>query len=242
VIVHADADLQLAATKLTMGAFAFAGQSCVSVQRVYAHRDVVQEFSELVLERTNALGVGDPSDASVVVGPVIDEAARTRLTSWIDDAVHNGAGLLTGGTADGQVVAPTVLSEVPTDSPLEREEAFRPVFGITAYDDIKVAFARANDTRFALQAAIFTSDLRLALDATKELAFGGVLVNEAPTFRTDGMPYGGGGDSGNTKEGPSSTVDELTDERLVIFDQSATPVRSLGAVPVDEPSEKERTL
>jgi acyl-CoA reductase-like NAD-dependent aldehyde dehydrogenase len=237
VIVHADADLQLAAAKLTMGAFAFAGQSCVSVQRVYAHRDVVEELSELVLERTNALGVGDPSDAGVVVGPVIDQAARTRLTSWIGDAIDSGAGLLTGGTSDGQVVAPTVLTEVPADSPLEREEAFGPVFGITAYDDIKVAFARANDTRFALQAAIFTSDLRLALDATKELAFGGVLVNEAPTFRTDGMPYGGGGDSGNTKEGPSSTVEELTDERLVIFDHSATPVRSVS---VQERSEKEQ--
>jgi aldehyde dehydrogenase (NAD+) len=181
----------------------------------------------LVLERTSNLGVGDPSDVGVVVGPVIDEAACTRLTSWIDDAVENGAGLLTGGTSDGHVVAPTVLTEVPFDSPLEREEAFGPVFGITAYEDINVAFARANDTRFALQAAIFTSDLRLALDATKELAFGGVLVNEAPTFRTDGMPYGGGGDSGNTREGPTSTVDELTEERLVIIDHSATPVRSV---------------
>jgi acyl-CoA reductase-like NAD-dependent aldehyde dehydrogenase len=172
---------------------------------------------------------------------VIDEAACTRLTSWINDAVQNGAGLLAGGTLNGQVVAPTVLTEVPNDSPLEREEAFGPVFGIKAYDDVKDAFARANDTRFALQAAIFTSDLRLALDATKELNFGAVLVNEAPTFRTDGMPYGGGGDSGNTREGPSSTVEELTEQRLVIFDQSATPVRSAWLQLANEPNDKEPT-
>jgi len=116
-----------------------------------------------------------------------------------------------------------VLAEVPADSPLEREEAFGPVFGISAYDTVETAFSRANDTRFALQASIFTSDLRLALDATKALAFGAVLVNEAPTFRTDAMPYGGNEDSGNTREGPASAVRELTEERLVIFDQFATP-------------------
>jgi acyl-CoA reductase-like NAD-dependent aldehyde dehydrogenase len=222
-IVHADADLESAAAKLTAGAFAFAGQSCVSVQRVFAHRDIVDELSNLMVARTLALVVGDPADEKVTVGPVIDDPARRRITSWIDQAVDAGAGLLAGGTAQGRVIAPTVLAEVPADSPLEREEAFGPVFGISAYDTVGTAFSRANDTRFALQASIFTSDLRLALDATKALAFGGVLVNEAPTFRTDAMPYGGNEDSGNTREGPASTVRELTEERLVIFDQFATP-------------------
>jgi acyl-CoA reductase-like NAD-dependent aldehyde dehydrogenase len=222
-IVHSDADLEMAAAKLTAGAFAFAGQSCVSVQRVYAHRDVVDELSNLMVNRTLAIGVGDPADEKVTVGPVIDDPARRRITSWIDEAVDAGAGILVGGTAENRVMAPTVLAEVPADSPLEREEAFGPVFGISAYDTVETAFSRANDTRFALQASIFTSDLRLALDATKALAFGGVLVNEAPTFRTDAMPYGGNEDSGNTREGPASAVRELTEERLVIFDQLATP-------------------
>jgi acyl-CoA reductase-like NAD-dependent aldehyde dehydrogenase len=223
VIVHADADLESAAAKLTAGAFAFAGQSCVSVQRVFAHRDIADELSNLMVARTLALGVGDPADEKVTVGPVIDDPARRRITSWIGQAVDAGAGLLAGGTAQDRVIAPTVLAEVPADSPLEREEAFGPVFGISAYDTVETAFSRANDTRFALQASIFTSDLRLALDATKALAFGGVLVNEAPTFRTDAMPYGGNEDSGNTREGPASAVRELTEERLVIIDQLATP-------------------
>ena len=221
-IVHADADLEMAAAKLTVGAFAFAGQSCVSVQRVYAHREIVDELSNLVVARTHAMGVGDPSDQKVTVGPVIDDPACQRITSWIEQALNAGAGLLCGGSAHERLIAPTVLSDVPAESPLEREEAFGPVFGITAYDDVDTAFNRANDTRFALQASIFTSDLRLALDATKALAFGGVLVNEAPSFRTDGMPYGGNKDSGNTREGPASAVRELTEERLVIIDQLAT--------------------
>jgi acyl-CoA reductase-like NAD-dependent aldehyde dehydrogenase len=221
-IVHADADLESAAAKLTAGAFAFAGQSCVSVQRVLAHCDIVDELSNLVVARTLAIGVGDPADEKVTVGPVIDDSAQRRITSWIDQAVDSGAGLLVGGTAQDRIIAPTVLAEVPADSPLEREEAFGRVFGISAYDEVEAAFTRANDTRFALQASIFTSDLRLAFDATKALAFGGVLVNEAPTFRTDAMPYGGSEDSGNTREGPTSAVRELTEERLVIFDQFAT--------------------
>lgn len=224
-IVHADADLESAALKLTAGAFNYAGQSCVSVQRVYAHRSVFLELSERIVEATDCLGVGDPSDAQVVVGPVIDDAACRRITSWMKEAEAGGASLLTGGSVKGRVIDPSVLLDVPANSPLEREEAFGPVFGLSVYDDVSTAFERANSTRFALQASIFTSNLGLSLRATRELAFGGVLVNEAPSFRTDGMPYGGGGDSGNTREGPESTVQEFTEERLVIIDAAASQVR-----------------
>jgi len=222
-IVHSDADLDLAATKLTAGAFAYAGQSCVSVQRVYAHRRVVDELVERVLTATAAVGVGDPAQESTVVGPVIDDASCRRLTSWVSHAVEAGADLLTGGSASQRVFAPSVLREVPATAALEQQEAFGPVFGIAAYDQVEAAFARANDTSYGLQAAIFTADLRLAFDATSALEFGGVLVNEAPTFRTDAMPYGGGKDSGNTREGPASTVRELTEERLVVIDHAASP-------------------
>lgn len=222
VIVHHDADVDLAAAKIAVGAFAYAGQSCVSVQRVYVHQTIADDLAVRIRDRVAALAVGDPADERTLVGPVIDNSALDRLTSWIDVAIGQGAGLLAGNEVNGRVIAPTVLTEVPVDSPLEKEEAFGPVFGLNVYDDVGTAFDRANDTRFALQASIFTSNLRVALDATTRLKFGGVLVNEVPTFRTDGMPYGGSGDSGNTREGPASTVDELTQERLIILDRVAS--------------------
>jgi acyl-CoA reductase-like NAD-dependent aldehyde dehydrogenase len=225
-IVHKDADLGVAAAKLVSGAFAFAGQSCVSVQRVFVHRDVSEELSELMVTKAAALGIGDPSNPEVTVGPVIDTPARVRILDSVQQAVDGGAQLVTGGDHDGNVVVPTIVAEVPSHSSLARQEVFGPVFGLNVYSDVADAFVRANDTSFALQASIFTSDLRLALDATDTLDFGAVLVNEAPAFRTDGMPYGGGQDSGNTREGPASTVRELTEERLVILDQASTPSRS----------------
>ena len=130
------------------------------------------------------------------------------------------------GEVSGRVIAPTIVADVPRSCALAQEEVFGPVFTVGSYTDVDAAFDEANSTRFALQASIFTTDLRLALDATDKLEFGGVLVNEAPTFRTDGMPYGGGRDSGNTREGPASTVRELVEERLVIIDQAATRPRS----------------
>jgi acyl-CoA reductase-like NAD-dependent aldehyde dehydrogenase len=222
-IVHRDADLDSAAAKITAGAFGFAGQSCVSVQRVYAHRSVVEELQDLLVAKAGAVETGSPANEKVLTGPVIDDAARDRLTNWMDQAVSAGARLLVGGDVDGRVIEPTILADIPADQPLAQEEAFGPVYGLASYDDIEDAYAVCNGTRFALQASVFTNNLRVALDATRRLKFGGVLVNEAPTFRTDAMPYGGGKDSGNTKEGPASTVAELTEERLVVIDQSATP-------------------
>jgi acyl-CoA reductase-like NAD-dependent aldehyde dehydrogenase len=228
-IVHEDADLDLAASKLTAGAFAYAGQSCVSVQRVLVHREVEEELMSRLAANAVSVGVGDPADEAVIVGPVIDDRARDRITGWLDEAIAGGARRLAGGDVSGRVIAPTIVAAVPRSCALAQEEIFGPVFTIDSYTDVDAAFREANSTRFALQASIFTTDLRLALDATDQLEFGAVLVNEAPTFRTDAMPYGGGRDSGNTREGPASTVKELTEERLVIIDQAATRRRPSAA-------------
>jgi acyl-CoA reductase-like NAD-dependent aldehyde dehydrogenase len=218
VIVHADANLPMAAEKIVSGSFSYAGQSCVSVQRVYAHESIAPELVAQLLERIRVLGVGDPRAEGTVVGPVIDDAASARIVSWVDDALAGGARLVTGGEASGRIIAPTLVMDAPAGCALEQQEVFGPVLSLNSYSALAEAFARANGTRFALQAGIFTSSLSTALSASQQLKFGGVLVNEVPTFRTDGMPYGGGKDSGNTREGPASTVAELTDERLIVFD------------------------
>jgi acyl-CoA reductase-like NAD-dependent aldehyde dehydrogenase len=217
-IVADDADLDLAAARLTTNAFSYAGQSCVSVQRIYVHDRVADAFTERLLDRVAALPVGDPADPKVVCGPVIDTAAADRLAHWIEDARGDGAHLLAGGEIRERVVAPTVLADVPHDARVIQQEVFGPVVSINRFATLGEAFQRANGTPFGLQAAVFTTSLVTAIHATQALQFGAVLVNEAPTFRADHMPYGGRGDSGNTREGPCALVRELTDERLVVID------------------------
>jgi acyl-CoA reductase-like NAD-dependent aldehyde dehydrogenase len=216
VIVAADADLDDAATRLAANAFSFAGQSCISVQRIYVQRGRYDDFVAAFLPKVEALKVGDPADDDTDVGPVIDEDARTRIAEWIGEAADAGASLLTGGEENG-LLKPTVIANVSDDAKVSCEEVFGPVVVLNAFDSIDEALARANGTRFGLQAGIFTSSLDTALHAADGLEFGGVLVNEAPTFRSDQMPYGGIKASGNTKEGPAYAVREMTEERLVVI-------------------------
>jgi acyl-CoA reductase-like NAD-dependent aldehyde dehydrogenase len=218
-IIHADADIASAAEKLAASAFAFAGQSCVSAQRIYVHRDIAQQFTDALLTRTAALAVGDPSDPTVDVGPLIDRPAMERLEEWIAEARGAGADVLAGsGFIDRQTLTPTVMTGIQHDLRLVQQEAFGPIVGIRSYDDLTSAMDWCNDTPYALQASVFTRDLRVAMDAARGLQFGAVLLNEAPTFRADHMPYGGIEDSGNTREGPASTVRELSEERLLLLD------------------------
>jgi acyl-CoA reductase-like NAD-dependent aldehyde dehydrogenase len=217
VIVEADADLDEAATKLAANAFAFAGQSCISVQRVYVQRDAYDGFLERFLPLVQALRAGDPSDEDTDVGPVIDDDARERILEWIEEARTLGADVLVGGEADGSVIRPTVIAGAPPDAKVSCEEVFGPVVTVSAYDAFDEAVELANGTRFGLQAGIFTADVRRALDAAQRLDFGGVTVNEAPTFRADQMPYGGVKDSGTTREGPAYAVREMTEERVVVL-------------------------
>jgi acyl-CoA reductase-like NAD-dependent aldehyde dehydrogenase len=217
VIVEADADLEEVASKLAANAFSFAGQSCISVQRVYVQRAAYDAFLERFLPKVEALRVGDPGEDETDVGPVIDADARERILEWIEEARASGSEILAGGGLDGDLIRPTVIGNPPADAKVSCEEVFGPVCTVTAYDTVDEAIELANGTPYGLQAGIFTANVRTALRAAQQLEFGGVTVNEAPTFRADQMPYGGVKASGNTREGPAYTVRELTEERLVVL-------------------------
>jgi acyl-CoA reductase-like NAD-dependent aldehyde dehydrogenase len=216
VIVAADADVDAAAQQVAANAFSFAGQSCISVQRVYVERPRYDEFLRRLLPRVEALKLGDPADEETDVGPVIDEDARDRVLEWIQEARTAGAEVLAGGDLDGELIRPTVIANPPRDAKVSCEEVFGPVCTVTAVSSLDEALELANATRYGLQAGIFTAGLDTAMRAAQELEFGGVTVNEAPTFRADQMPYGGVKDSGNTREGPAYAVRELTEERIVV--------------------------
>jgi acyl-CoA reductase-like NAD-dependent aldehyde dehydrogenase len=218
VIVEADSDLDDAAAKLAANAFSFAGQSCISIQRIYVHRSRYDDLLGRLLPKVEALVVGDPADEATDVGPLIDRDARERVLAWIEEARAAGAEILAGGDLDGDVLRPTVIANAGPALKVSCEEVFGPVCTVTAYDTLDEAIELANGTRFGLQAGIFTSNVKTALDAAQRLEFGGVMVNEAPTFRADQMPYGGVKDSGNTREGPAYAVRELTEDRLVVID------------------------
>ncbi len=217
VIVAADADLDDAASRLAANAFSFAGQSCISVQRIYIERPAYDRFLELFLPLVEGLVVGDPADENTDVGPLIAPSERDRILDWIEEAKSGGAGVLTGGTVEDGLLRPTVIGDAQPGAKVSCEEVFGPLCTVSGYDTLDEAIGLANGTRYGLQAGIFMRDVKAALRAAHELEFGGVTVNEAPTFRADQMPYGGVKDSGNTREGPASAVREMTEERLVVL-------------------------
>jgi acyl-CoA reductase-like NAD-dependent aldehyde dehydrogenase len=217
VVVEADADIEEAAAKLAANAFSFAGQSCISVQRIYVKRDAYDDFVSRFVPKVQALKVGDPGEEDTDVGPVIDEDARDRIVSWVEEAKSAGATVLTGGEVVDGLLQPTVLADVTQDMKVSCQEVFGPLCTVSPYDSSEDAFELANATEYGLQAGIFTASVKTALAAAAALEFGGVTVNEAPTFRADQMPYGGVKESGNTKEGPHYAVREMTEERLVVL-------------------------
>ena len=217
VVVEADAEIEEAATKLAANAFSFAGQSCISVQRIYVKREAYDDFVSRFIPKVRALKVGDPGEEDTDVGPVIDEDARDRIVSWVEEAKSAGATVLTGGEVVDGLLQPTVLADVTPDMKVSCQEVFGPLCTVSPYDSSEEAFELANATEYGLQAGIFTANLKTALAAAAALDFGGVTVNEAPTFRADQMPYGGVKESGNTKEGPHYAVREMTEERLVVL-------------------------
>jgi acyl-CoA reductase-like NAD-dependent aldehyde dehydrogenase len=217
VVVAQDADLENAATKLAANAFAFAGQSCISVQRIYVQRGAYDDFVGRFVPKVEALKVGDPGDEETDVGPVIDEGARERIVAWIEEAKAEGATVLTGGNVADGLLRPTVLAGVTPEMKVSCLEVFGPLCTVSAYDTVEEAFDLANGTEYGLQAGVFTANVQTALAAADALEFGGVTINEAPTFRADQMPYGGVKSSGNTKEGPHYAVREMTEERLIVF-------------------------
>ncbi|HEU4944384.1 MAG TPA: aldehyde dehydrogenase family protein [Solirubrobacterales bacterium] len=217
LIVHADGDWEAAADKAKLHAFSHAGQSCISIQRILVHEEVADAFVERIVANAEALVVGDPLDPETDVGPLISAKDRDRVKEWVDEAVAAGAELLAGGELvdDGRCLAPTLLGSPPHRAKVWQEEIFGPVATIDRYRDFGEALQLANDSRYGLQAGVFTRDVGRGLEAAEALEFGGVLINEVPTFRADQMPYGGVKDSGNTREGPAYAVLELTEERFV---------------------------
>ncbi len=216
-VVHSDADLDDAAARVAAGAFGYAGQSCISVQRALVQRDVFDAFREKLLAKTAALVCGDPLDATTDVGPMISPEESERVTAWIAEAVAGGARVLSGGTRNGSVVLPTVLAGTSRDMRVEAQEVFAPVVTLTAYDTWDEALRRVNDSKYGLQAGIFTRDFGRIQRAFDVLEVGGILVNDVPTWRADRMPYGGVKESGIGREGPAYAMEEFTEPRLLVL-------------------------
>ena len=216
-IVCADADLERAASLLARRGFGSAGQSCISVQRIYVEREVFEPFLDRLLEETGRLVTGDPENPATDVGPMISEAEARRAEAWIREAVDGGARVLLGGDRQGAVLQPTVLVDVTPAMRVVCEEVFAPVVSVVAVDSLDEAIEASNATEYGLQAGIFTASLGHAVVAARRLRFGGVIINDASAFRADVMPYGGVRGSGAGREGPRYAVEEMTEVRVVVI-------------------------
>ncbi|EFV12392.1 aldehyde dehydrogenase family protein [Segniliparus rugosus] len=214
---RSEADLDWAASRIATFSNYQAGQSCISVQRVYVDRSLHDDLLQRIVAKTEALGTGDPADAATQVGPLIDEDSAKRVEAWVEEAKADGARVATGGVRSGTSYAPTVLTNVPDNAKVVAEEVFGPVVSVFAVDSTDEAFAKVNDSRFGLQTGVFTHDLQLAFRAGRELEVGGVIVGDVPSYRADQMPYGGVKDSGVGREGVRSAMHDLTEERVLVL-------------------------
>jgi acyl-CoA reductase-like NAD-dependent aldehyde dehydrogenase len=215
VIVNDDADVAYAAERVAWGGFAYAGQTCISVQRVYVHEKVYEAFARELVRHVEALVVGDPLDEATDVGPVIDSSNAERIEEWLDEAKAAGATVLTGGERDGNLWRPTVVEGAPEDVRVSCEEVFAPFVGLRRFADVQEAIDAAGGGEFGLQAGIFTNDLRVVEDAFDRIDVGGLMVNDVSTFRIDHMPYGGVKSSGFGREGLRYAIEEMTELKLL---------------------------
>ncbi len=222
-IVDETADLDWAVERLVYGAFAYAGQVCISVQRIYVVASVYEEFQRRFTERVARVRVGDPLDPATDLGPMVDEQAVERTHGWVTDALADGARAIVQGEPDGRWYGPTVLVDVPRDAMICSEEAFAPVVNLFPVDTFEEALTAINDSRFGLQCGVFTTSLDRTLLAHDELEVGGVIVNDIPTWRTDAMPYGGVKDSGLGREGLRWSIEDMTEPRLLAFGRTPAP-------------------
>jgi len=217
VIVHSDADLDFAAERCVFGGFSYAGQSCISVQRIYAHESVFDTFAGKFLERVRRLHVGDPLNEETDIGPMISRREAERAETWINEAVSQGAKVLIGGLRDGAVLQPTVLVGTRPDMKVCQQEVFAPVVVLEPYHDLSQAIALINNSPYGLQAGMFMQDLGAVLRAYADLEVGGLIWNDVPTFRADSMPYGGVKDSGLGREGVRYAIEEMTEQKALVF-------------------------
>ena len=230
VIIESDADLELAARRCAAGGFGYAGQTCISVQRVFVHHAVADAFTTKLLMHVARLKVGDPADETTSIGPLIDQAAAQRVESWIGEAVSDGARVLLGGKRMGSLVEATVLSNVKPDMKVSCKEVFGPVVTVTPYRQLSEAVALLNQSDYGLQAGVFTQDINKIFYAFRHLEVGAVLANEIPTFRADHMPYGGVKDSGLGREGVRAAIEDMTEPRMLIMnlkEPSHSPEKSV---------------
>ncbi len=217
VIVDEDADLNDAMERIVFGAFYQSGQSCIGVQRILIHDAIYDELKAKLVEKTASLKMGDPKDEDTFIGPVISEGEATRLENWINEAVDAGATLLVGGKRDGAMLQATLLENAPKGTNIVEEEAFGPVAVISRFSDFDDALNTVNESKFGLQAGIFTRDLYKAQKAWDELEVGGVVIGDVPSWRVDNMPYGGVKDSGLGREGIRWAINDMTEERLLVI-------------------------
>ena len=216
VIVHSDADLDHAAARTAFGGYYQAGQSCISVQRVLVQSEVYDDFCDRLVKQVEGLKTGDPLDPSTDVGPLIDPGSLDRVAAWVDEAVADGAKILTGGKRDDPFYLPTVLADTKPEHKVRCEEIFGPVTTVTPYQTFEEAIGEVNSSKYGLQAGVFTSDLARAFQAHRDLDVGGVIVNDQSAFRADQMPYGGSKDSGFGREGLRYAVEEMTEPRILV--------------------------
>ena len=217
VIVDRSADIDWAVRRIVVGAFSYAGQVCISVQRIFVHEAIWGEFIARFVEAARGLKVGDPLDPQTDVGPMVDAAAVARTQSWIDEARSMGGKVLAGGTSDGPYYSPTILTDVPQSARVCSSEAFAPLVVVFPFRDFAAAVRGVNDSRYGLQAGVFTNDLANAWSAFEELEVGGVIVNDVPTYRIDHMPYGGSKDSGQGREGVRYAIEHMTEIRIMVM-------------------------
>jgi acyl-CoA reductase-like NAD-dependent aldehyde dehydrogenase len=217
VIVDKDADLDHALERIIFGAFYQSGQSCIGVQRIIIHEDVYDEFKAMLVKRAGSLVAGDPKDRDTFIGPMISTKEAERLKGWIDDAVGAGATLLCGGGLDGAMLEATLLEGVPKDADANTEEAFGPLANLSKFNDFDEALNQVNDSKFGLQAGIFTRDIQQVLDAWDVLDVGGVVINDVSSYRVDNMPYGGVKDSGLGREGIRFAMEDMSEIRNLVI-------------------------
>jgi glyceraldehyde-3-phosphate dehydrogenase (NADP+) len=219
VIVHGDADLEYAADRIAWGGYSYAGQSCISVQRVYIHAPVYDQMRELLATRVRALAAGNPMEERTDVGPLIDSTAADRVSDWLREATSAGARVLAGGSRHGNVFEPTLLENVPADVKVSCQEVFAPVVALYRYDDASEAISAATQSEFGLQAGLFTHDERIINAAVEGIEVGGLMVNDVSTYRIDHMPYGGVKLSGFGREGIRYAIEEMTELKLITYNR-----------------------
>lgn len=216
VVVSDDADIAFAAARCVRGGVVYGGQYCIGVQRIFVHEKVYDAFEKELVARVEACKVGNPMEEGVDVGPVIDERSAMRIESWINEAVEQGARVLTGGTRDHAVIAPTVLTDTKPDMKVEADEIFGPVVTLTKVKDADEGVRRAADSRFGLQGGFFTNDMKAAFRALEDWDVGALMINDVPIYRIDTMPFGGWKDSGLGREGTRYAMDSMTDIKLLV--------------------------